>query len=76
MFSRNGRDWVVSPVIAWSAVVEFDDGVSLSFARREDPKLVFDACNQIVGLMTPVQLSAESDHSYVLGQPVAHGDCL
>ena len=75
MYSVNGYEWHVSPVIAWSAVVEFTDGTSLSFARREDPKLMFDSCDQIIGVTCPVQLSNTSDHSYVLMQPVAHDAC-
>jgi hypothetical protein len=75
MYSLNGVDWVVSPVVAYDAVIEFDDNTSLSFARLEDPKLMFDECDSIVGITNPAQLSTTSDHSYVLMQPVAHNPC-
>ena len=84
MYSENGVDWIISQTIAFSAEVEFTDGATLSFARREDPKLVFNQCGYIVGLLTPVQLCGcgaqggdycGCDHSYLLGQPVAHKPC-
>jgi hypothetical protein len=75
MFSTNGIHWHVSQTVAWTADVRFEDGQTLSFARREDPKFVRDACGEPVALMTPAMLSIHSDHSYVLAQPIAHNKC-
>eukprot|EP01079_Euglenida_sp_SAG-EU17-18_P000983 gene983-2602_t len=40
-FSENGYDWDVSPVIAYTPTLEFEDGSVVNLRARERPHLVF-----------------------------------
>lgn len=75
-YSQDGLQWTFTGA-AWGNTVEFGDGTSYSFSRRERPHLVFDASATIVGLTTGVQFGKTSpvsidgeDSCYTLYQPV------
>ena len=42
-YSKNGYDWDVSPVIAYTPTQEFEDGSVVTFRARERPHLIFDS---------------------------------
>ena len=42
-FSENGRDWNISPVIAYTPTQEWEDGSVTTFRARERPHLIFDS---------------------------------
>ena len=79
-FSVDGRNWTFTGT-AWSNVVEFTDGSSYIFSRRERPHLVFGDSRdpfRISALTTGVQYGTGSpvalpgeDACYTLYQPVA-----
>ena len=56
-------------------IVEYDDGTSVSYARRERPEFIFDKSGNIVALTTgvvdPSVQTGQRDRSFTVVQPVA-----
>ena len=57
-----------SPRATYTTTVEFADGSSKQYARRERPHLVLNAAGDPAFLTNGVQESWDSDHSYTLVQ--------
>ena len=73
-WSRDGVVWAYSPYAAWGSEVEYEDGQTRSFARRERPHLIVDAEGHPTHLLSGVQPGgATADYSFTLAQPTAHG---
>ena len=73
-WSRDGIVWSYSPYAAWGSAVEYEDGSTRSFARRERPHLILDADGNPLTLLSGVQPGgATADYSYTLAQPTTHG---
>ena len=67
-YSRDGITWTWSPTIAYTKLVEWDDGTSLLMCRRERPALLLDPTWRV-----PLALfSAVSDckRDYMHAQPI------
>ena len=67
-FSRDGYRWALAASDAYTTTVEFADGSSKQYARRERPHLVLNAAGDPAFLTNGVQESWDSDHSYTLVQ--------
>ncbi|KAK3241487.1 hypothetical protein CYMTET_48754 [Cymbomonas tetramitiformis] len=68
-FSEDGHQWHVSPRAAYSCHVQFNDGESTTFLRREQPHLIFDKKGRISHLVTAVVPPNDADYSFTLIQP-------
>ena len=84
-FSRDGAEWTYSGV-AWGNAehphgnaVQYTDGTSFSFTRRERPHLIFDGAGQPTHLTNaaqygpgklPGELGDNGDASYTMVQPI------
>ena len=42
-FSEDGKDWNISPVIAYTPTQKWEDGSETTFRARERPHLIFDS---------------------------------
>ena len=72
-FSRDGHSWYVSSSAAYNSTVRFVGGATKFVARRERPLLVLDRSDGSPAfLLTAIQESWDSDHTYTHIQPVAH----
>ena len=77
-FSLDGSLWFVSPVPAYTAAVDFEDGSVVHFRARERPHLIFDSAGEPTHLISAVGdpgpggntgVSGQ-DHTFTLIQPL------
>ena len=76
-YSQNGWQWTVASQPAYNLSVAFDDGSSVTFARRERPQLIVDEAGRVTHLINGVQLphalqpqSGQRDASYSIAVPL------
>ena len=68
--------WTVSKVVPYNSSVQFSDGRTVEFHKRERPHLVFDKSGDPSHLVTGVVAPGKNEHgyqglSYTLVQPIA-----
>ena len=73
-FSEDGLQWVYSRVNAWTTKVEYEDGSTVDFARRERPEMILDADGHITHLLSGVVdgrvMEGQQDRSFTIVVPV------
>lgn len=69
-FSEDGFSWFMARTCPYTSLVQFQDGSSITYARRERPHLVFNKLGQPAFLSNGVQETWENDHSYTLVQSI------
>lgn len=77
-FSSNGYHWYVSPVAAYTPIVEFEGGATVTFRARERPHLIFQSDGSPSHLVTAVgdpgcggnTGCTGADHTFTLIQPL------
>lgn len=72
-FSPDGFQWYYSKNDAWSTTVDYEDGTSVDYARRERPEFIFDALGRITHLINGVvdsTVGEYGDRSFTVVQPV------
>ena len=73
-YSENGVDWIYTGY-AYNNIVEFTDGSSITYGRRERPHFIFDSDDKCtpIALTNGVQYGGEyGDATFTLLQPVKH----
>ena len=76
-WSADGVTWAYSPYAAFGSEVQFTDGTTGSFARRERPHLIVDDEGNPTHLINGIQPGGfTGDYSYTLVQPTTHGTAL
>lgn len=69
-YSRDGWTWTFSKYNAYGRTVEFRDGASMSLARRERPKLIFDETGRPRYLLNGAQKRNDCDNTMTFVQPI------
>ena len=73
-FSADGLAWTLTAELAYTGAVEFEDGSSVAFTKRERPHLLLDPASRApLALFTGVMQHPEhvDDHTFTLAQAVA-----
>ena len=76
-YSTDGKNWTFHPTNAYNNNVTLTDGSEWELARRERPKLIFDAAGIPTHLVNGVTLRGAAngcesgDHSFTFVQPIA-----
>lgn len=69
-FSADGFAWYLATSDPYTTEVDFADGSSINYGRRERPHLVFNSKGEPAFLTNGVQEDWSVDHSYTLIQPI------
>lgn len=69
-FSEDGWAWYLATSDPYATLVEFEDGSSHTFARRERPHLVFNQDGDPAFLTNGMQLAWSNDHSFTQVQQI------
>ena len=75
--SLDGHTWHYSGGASYTTTVEFEDGTSVTFSRRERPEMIIDEqgnpTHLITGVVDPTtEEGTMNDRSWTLVQPVRH----
>ena len=77
-FSEDGLSWAYSRTNAWSTDVEYEDGSTIHYARRERPEFIFNKAGMITHLVNGIVDDSvgggQQDYSFTLVQPVCAAD--
>eukprot|EP01120_Amphizonella_sp_Union-15-10_P006288 TRINITY_DN1990_c0_g1_i2.p1 TRINITY_DN1990_c0_g1~~TRINITY_DN1990_c0_g1_i2.p1 ORF type:complete len:283 (+),score=49.98 TRINITY_DN1990_c0_g1_i2:494-1342(+) len=69
-YSPDAVTWYFSPESAYTSVIHYQDGRTITFARRERPHLLFNDLGQPQFLLTGVQETWSHDYTYTHIQPI------
>lgn len=72
-YSADGINWTLSETPAYNTTIQFDDGTSWTFQRRERPQLHFDPVSGLPTVLYNAVQPYSYDRTYTMATPIFSG---